>query len=87
MAEFISEEQPRIKYELRRHGTHELSSTAAGPELARLCGLMLRMEAAGAAPVLVDGKVRGGWPVVEARVAEAREQFYIRMYTRFPTCT
>jgi hypothetical protein len=58
MAELITPEQPRIKFGLRRVGTHEVAEARASRELRALCELMLQMEAAGAAPVLNDGKVR-----------------------------
>jgi len=59
MAELISDEQPRIKFQLERTGpvAWDLGAAAAGGELAALCRLMGDMEAAGAAPVLNDGKV------------------------------
>ncbi|KIY94972.1 hypothetical protein MNEG_12989 [Monoraphidium neglectum] len=59
MAELITPEQPRIKFGLRRVGTHEVAEARASRELRALCELMLQMEAAGAAPVLNDGKVGG----------------------------
>jgi hypothetical protein len=57
MAEVITEDQPRIKFRLRRTGAFALPAAAASDQLAHLCGLMAEMEAAGAAPILDDGKV------------------------------
>lgn len=74
MAEVISEQQPRIKYDLRRTGSYALAPGTTGPELARLCRLMLRMEAAGAAPVLCDGKVGARAGAGAPRGVEERAQ-------------
>lgn len=71
MAELITEDQPRIKFLLRRTGRFQLEGEDASGELLRLCGLMARMEAEGAAPVLNDGKVGGNCAMV-ASLATAR---------------
>lgn len=56
MAELITEEQPRIKFQLIRDGTFSIPSSE---ELMKLSSLMKEMEEWGACPILNDGKVGG----------------------------
>eukprot|EP00879_Flechtneria_rotunda_P015732 GHRR01016454.1.p1 GENE.GHRR01016454.1~~GHRR01016454.1.p1 ORF type:complete len:236 (+),score=52.74 GHRR01016454.1:114-821(+) len=56
MAELITEDQPRIKFELEFQGS---CSVPAAADLQELCRLMERMERLGAAPILNDGKIGG----------------------------
>ena len=81
MAEVISEAQPRIKFAMQRTGSFDLGAAVdlggacssgrsggggGGDQLAALCALMGRVEAAGAAPVLCDGKVGGNCAVARS---------------------
>jgi hypothetical protein len=57
MAETITEDQPRIKFDLKRLG--QFSIVKATPQILALIDLQRRLEAEGAVPVLADGAVAG----------------------------
>eukprot|EP00878_Enallax_costatus_P018072 GHUV01019014.1.p1 GENE.GHUV01019014.1~~GHUV01019014.1.p1 ORF type:complete len:251 (+),score=57.08 GHUV01019014.1:162-914(+) len=59
MGEHISEQQPRIKFQLERLGGPTVQFSLGTPELQALMSLMERMEQLGAAPLLNDNAVGG----------------------------
>lgn len=59
MAEIISEEQPRIKFQSTYAGNHDILNPEIEAELLKLATLQSKLEALGVIPVLNDGLVGG----------------------------
>lgn len=72
MTEVISEDQPRIKFQLTRTDSSALPD--APKQLSQLSGLMAEMEQLGAAPLLADGKVGGNFCIRLSTVSQHEKE-------------